>query len=188
MIPVGFVNSPCMVYKIVLYGNEILRKQCELVDEGADVRKLTDDMFETMYNAKGVGLAAPQVGLNMRLFVADLSSCKNDYGIEKLVPINPILEFPSDIEVVLESEGCLSIPDMYAYVPRKKAVIVKYHDVNWNYHEEKFSDMAARIIQHEADHLYGKMYIDHIIRTKSIEKHLDDIAKKKVTAKYEITY
>lgn len=161
-----------MRYNIITYGNDILRKVSIDVDKSIDVKKLSDDMFETMYDANGVGLAAPQIGKNIRMFVADLSHWYNDYGIKKLVAINPLLTFIENDEIIIEEEGCLSIPNLSAEVPRKKHVTIKYYDLEWNLHEEKFEGMAARVIQHETDHLYGKMYIDYIERNKDIEQYL----------------
>ncbi|MDO7613094.1 MAG: peptide deformylase, partial [Crocinitomicaceae bacterium] len=156
-----------MILPILAYGDPILKKECDEI--GQDYPKLNElisDMFETMYKAKGVGLAAPQIGKNIRLFIVDGSPFaeKEDgeeddplaEGIEnfKKVFINPIIEEEEGMEWSFQ-EGCLSIPKIRENVSRKPDIVVSYYDEDWVLHEEKFSGYAARIIQHEYDHIEG---------------------------------
>ncbi|MDC0459453.1 peptide deformylase, partial [Crocinitomicaceae bacterium] len=149
-----------MILPILAYGDPILKKECDEI--GQDYPKLNElisDMFETMYKAKGVGLAAPQIGKNIRLFIVDGSPFAEKEegeeddplaeGIEnfKKVFINPIIEEEEGKEWPFQ-EGCLSIPKIRENVSRKPDIVVSYYNENWVLHEEKFSGYAARIIQH----------------------------------------
>ena len=161
-----------MILPIVAYGSSVLRKECDEIEENADISSLIDNMFETMYAAKGVGLACPQIGQAIRMFVVDAApfseeEAKNEEEANNLeilknfkkVFVNPIIEEESGKDWPF-SEGCLSIPGIREDVTRKGIIHISYYDENWNYHEDVFSGIAARIIQHEYDHLEGILIID----------------------------
>ena len=149
-------------------------------------------MFETMYAARGVGLAAPQIGLSMRLFVIDASTFGeeepelNDF---KKVFINACV-LAEDGEEWAFNEGCLSIPDIREDVYRKATIKLSYYDEGWKHHEETFSGMAARIIQHEYDHIEGKLFTDKLppLRKRLIEKKLKAISKGEVDVEYKMKF
>ena len=139
-----------------------------------DIRKLVEDMFETMYKAPGIGLAAIQVGVPVRLVVMDLS--KKETETEPRVFVNPEILSPSEEKSTYE-EGCLSIPDVHEDVERPARVKVKYLDLDGKAHEEDADGLFATCIQHEVDHLNGVLFIDHISKLKR-----DRIIKKFITA------
>ena len=169
-----------MIYPISLYGDPILRMRAsEIKKDCLDIIKLSNDMFETMNSAEGIGIAAPQIGLSLRIFVVDTSSLKEEgLGDFKKVFVNP--------EIISESgeswgfeEGCLSIPNIRESVSRKKNVIISYFDQNWNFFTETFDGMKARIIQHEHDHIEGKLFTDYVspLKKKLIKGKLLSISK-----------
>ena len=181
-----------MIYPIVAYGDPVLRKVAEPIEKGSmDVKKLSDDMFETMYEASGVGLAAPQIGISVRMFVVDGSPMDEEENLKdfKKVFINPeILEEEGD-EWAYE-EGCLSIPGLRADVFREEKLKLRYYDLDWNEHVEEFDGMAARIIQHEYDHLEGIMFVDYLspVKKRLIKGKLTNISKGKVDASYRMKF
>jgi peptide deformylase len=152
-----------MIYPIVRYGDPVLEKPADPVTEfNGDLRKLTDDMFESMYAAHGVGLAAPQIGISKRVVVIDISF-KEDPAAP-LILINPEI-------VVTEgrqrgSEGCLSLPDFREDVTRANVVTVRAQDLEGNWFEKTGEEMLARAFLHETDHLNGKLYISHVSALK----------------------
>ncbi len=161
-------------------------KRLRLVSEpvkriDAGIRKLVEDMFETMYAAPGIGLAAIQVGVGKRLFTADLS--KKEEAREPQVFINPEIVWASD-EKATHEEGCLSIPEYYEDVERPVQVKVKYLDLDGKAHEIEADGLLARCVQHEIDHINGVLFIDHISKLKRdrIIKKFSKAAKKKVEA------
>lgn len=191
-----------MVLPIVMYGDPVLRKTGVDIDksyEGLD--QLIKDMFETMYNANGVGLAAPQIGKAIRLFVIDtepFSESDDDDDDEftpeqkkelkafKKVFINArILEEKGDEWKF--SEGCLSIPKIREDVSRKPDIVIEYLDEKFVKHKEKYDGVIARVIQHEYDHIEGKLFTDIIspFKRKMISGKLADIAKGKISADYK---
>jgi peptide deformylase len=191
-----------MILPIVAYGDPILKRLSEEIEEThQDLPVLIDNMFETMYNAKGVGLAAPQIGKNIRLFVVDGSPFADDedekeldpraIGIEnfKKVFINPIIEKESG-EKWGFNEGCLSIPKIREDVYRHETIEISYFDENWNFHEDSFSGYAARIIQHEYDHLEGVLFTDHlsVLKRKLLQKRLQNISKGAVDTDYKMKF
>lgn len=191
-----------MVLPIYAYGSPVLRDECEEIEEGTDISALLSDMFETMYSSQGVGLAAPQVGKGIRLFIVDAAPFAEDEPeneeeakqIEilknfKKVFINPIIE-DEEGKPWSFSEGCLSIPNIKEEVSRKSIVKISYFDENWQYHEDKFGGIAARIIQHEYDHIEGKLFIDHLnpLKKRLLKKKLEDIAKGKVNVNYRMKF
>ena len=173
-----------------IFGQPVLRKQAEdIPTDYPGLQQLISDMFETMKNAEGVGLAAPQVGLSIRVVVIDLDILKDDYPeyAEFLhAYINPhILEF-SDDTCTME-EGCLSIPGIHENVRRSKSIHVTYLDENLQPHDEWVDGYLARVMQHEFDHLEGKMFVDKIapLRKQMVKKKLMSMAKGKFNCAYK---
>ena len=144
------------IYPIVLYGNIILRSKCDDIKVGTDIKEVVEKMFLTMENAHGVGLAAPQVGKNIKMFVANLGYFgENKYGTTKLVAINPELEFPEKNEIIEELEGCLSIPTLSAKVKRYKYVRIKYYNENWEYKDEVYANSISTNLKGYITSLYN---------------------------------
>ena len=184
-----------MILPILAYGDPVLRKTGVDIDKNhPDLQKLIADMFDTMAKAKGVGLAAPQVGKSIRLFIVDATPLTEDdehpelIGFRKIFINARILEEKGEEWVY--SEGCLSIPDIREEVKRLPTIRVKYMDENFVAHEETFIGVAARIIQHEYDHIEGKLFIDRIntLRRTLLKSRLMDIAKGNVDVKYKMKF
>lgn len=160
-----------MIYPIVKFGDPVLEKPAEPVTVFDDeLRKLIEDMFESMYAAHGVGLAAPQIGISKRLSVIDISF-KEDPDA-KLVLVNP--EIVKTEGRHTQQEGCLSLPEFRENVTRPKTVTIKAQDAHGNWYEKTGEDLLARAFLHETDHLNGKLYISHISALKR------DLIKRKV--------
>lgn len=191
-----------MILPIVAYGDAVLKKVADEIDENfPGLEKLIKDMFETMYEAHGVGLAAPQIGKSIRLFIVDGAPFaepdedgKEDpraKGIEnfKKVFINPIIEEEEGKEWAF-SEGCLSIPKVREDVYRKPQIRVTYYDENWIFHDEVFDGYAARIIQHEYDHIEGVLFTDRVnpLRKRLIQKRLVNISKGIIDVDYRMRF
>jgi peptide deformylase len=160
-----------MIYPIVKFGNPVLEKPAETVtafDE--ELKKLVDDMFESMYAAKGVGLAAPQIGIPRRIAVVDVTF-KEDPNA-KLVLINPEIVHKEGRHQ--QSEGCLSIPEFRENVTRAKVVTIRAQDASGKFFEKTGDDLLARALQHETDHLNGKLYLSHLSALKR------DLIKRKI--------
>lgn len=154
-----------MILPVYLYGQPVLRKVAEEVpSDYPDLKKLVSNMFDTMYNADGVGLAAPQVGLSIRLLVIDADVMKDDFpeckGFKRAM-VNPEIVERSEEEIALE-EGCLSLPGIHEKVSRAAKIRVKYLDENLQEHEETAEGFAARVVQHEYEHLEGHVFTDNI--------------------------
>lgn len=179
-----------MILPIYLYGQPVLRAETEEIDpDYPDLRKLIDDMWETMYASEGVGLAAPQIGRSIRLIVLDGSVFADDFPEckdSKMVLINPILDVIEDTAPVSRAEGCLSLPGLSENVRRVEHVRLNWLDENFEEHEQEFSGFLSRIMQHEYDHLEQMVYTDHIspIRKQLIRTKLNNIAKGKVSCDY----
>ncbi|MFV0365181.1 MAG: peptide deformylase [Mangrovibacterium sp.] len=180
-----------MIYPISAYGDPVLRQESEDISpDYPELQKLIDDMFETMYHAEGVGIAAPQVGKAIRLFVVDTTPMTEDDDDEldlKAAFINPeILEYYGD-EWSMQ-EGCLSIPGIHENVSRPEFIKIHYFDENFVEHTKVFEGYAARVIQHEYDHLDGEMFIDHVnaLRKRMIKSKLMNIAKGNVRTSYRM--
>lgn len=182
-----------MILPIYLYGHPVLRKKCTPLppQPDFDVKALVADMFETMYNSDGVGLAAPQIGKPIQMVVIDgdvladkFPECKD----LKLTIINPELEIIEDSEPVTREEGCLSLPGLSENVKRYEHVKLSWLDEDLKPHTEEFSGFASRIIQHELDHLKGEVYTDHVapIRKQLIKAKLNNISKGKVNCEYKV--
>ena len=179
-----------MVLPIYLYGQPVLRRETEEVDKDyPELKQLVEDMFETLTQADGCGLAAPQIGKSIRLFVVDGSELGEDYPDcvnFKKVFLNPEIVGESE-ETVTYSEGCLSLPGISENVVRPETIVIRYLDENFCEHEEEYSGFRARIIQHEYDHLDGHVFTDRIspIRRQFVKGKLTNIAKGKTTARYK---
>lgn len=180
-----------MIYPIVVVGHPVLRKKAEQINQTyPELDKLIADMFETMYASDGVGLAAPQIGKSIRLFVVDASPLTEEYpGAEtfKQVFINPII-LEETGNPWLFSEGCLSLPGIREDVQRKPVVKISYLDEKWQQHTETFDGIRARIIQHEYDHLEGTLFTDKLslLRKRMLKGRITDISKGKVDVGYRI--
>ena len=178
-----------MTLPIYLFGHPVLRKESVEIDATySNLKQLIDDMFETMYEAEGIGLAAPQVGLSIRLFVIDLEPLAESdprYKDFKKVFLNPqIIERKG--EIVKYEEGCLSVPGIHESVDRESEIVIRYMDENFIAHEEVYKDFFARCIQHEYDHIDATLFVDKIspIRKQMIKKKLVDISKGKKATFY----
>ncbi|MBK0381346.1 peptide deformylase [Pedobacter sp. SD-b] len=182
-----------MKLPIVAYGDPVLKKKALDIDEDyAELEALIGNMFETMYAANGVGLAAPQVGLPIRLFIVDASPFAEDQPDLKefkkvFINANIIDEDGKKWEF---NEGCLSIPDIRENVTRHENVLINYYDEHWVNHEEKFNGLAARVIQHEYDHIEGKLFTDRInpLRKTMLKGKLDAISKGTITVDYKMKF
>jgi peptide deformylase len=180
-----------MILPIYLYGQPVLRKVAkEITLDYPNLKERIANMFETMYNADGIGLAAPQVGLDIRLFIIDLEPLVEDnpqYSGFKKVFINPkIVE--STGELVKLEEGCLSLPGINETVEREEKIRIQYFDENFVSHDEVYGDFFARCIQHEYDHIEAKLFIDRIsgIRKQMIKSKLNNLIKGKVNCHYKV--
>lgn len=191
-----------MILPIVAYGSPVLKKEGEEIEEDYEgLDALIENMFETMYEANGVGLAAPQIDKSIRLFIVDASPfAETEEGEEpdpkaeglenfKKVFINPIIEEESGDEWAF-AEGCLSIPTIREEVMRKEKIRISYYDENWEYHEEEFDGYAARIIQHEYDHVDGILFTDRLspLKKRLLKKKLTNISKGDVEVKYRMKF
>lgn len=182
-----------MKLPIIAYGDPVLRQKTKEIDaDYPDLDILIDNMFETMYAASGVGIAAPQIGKAIRLFVIDASPYDEDepeLKDFKKVFINPEIIEESG-ESWAYSEGCLSIPDIREDVSRLPSLTISYLDQNWVEHVETYSGLAARVIQHEYDHIEGKLFTDRLspLRKALIKSKLDAITKGKVDVDYKMRF
>ena len=178
-----------MIYPIILYGDSVLREKCSNVNKNEiDIKSLSKDMFETMNQADGIGLAAPQIGISKRVFVVDGSALEDEtLSSFKKVFINPKIEDEEGDEWEFE-EGCLSIPGIRGGVLRKPDITISYFDENWIKIKERFSGMQARIIQHEYDHIQGKLFVDYLspLKRKLIKNKLSEISKGNCDVSYQI--
>jgi len=183
-----------MILPVYVYGMSILRKRARDLDEDYEgLDQLIGDMFETMVASEGVGLAAPQVGKSIRLFVVDASRMadEEDPDLEgfRKVFINPyVIDEWGDKWSF--TEGCLSIPNIREDVNRPAWVKIEYYDENWNLHEEEYDGTRARIIQHEYDHLEGRLFVDKInpLRKKLISPKLKAISRGRAECDYKIVF
>ena len=179
-----------MIYPIVMYGDPVLRQRAKDIEPGTDLTQLVEDMFETLAGANGIGLAAPQIGKSIRLFIVDGTALEDEPGMEdfRKVFVNP--EMLEELGTPWEfEEGCLSIPNIREKISRKQQLKIRYFDENWNAHEESYDGMKARIIQHEYDHIEGKMFVDYLtpLKKRLLKGKLSDISKGKVDTDYRIT-
>ncbi|MBO5243149.1 MAG: peptide deformylase [Muribaculaceae bacterium] len=182
-----------MKLPVYLYGHPVLRKQStDITPDYPELKKLVADMFETMYASEGVGLAAPQIGRNDRIVVIDADPVGDSFpecAGRKFTLINPVVEV-LDGEVCSRAEGCLSLPGLSEDVKRVEHIRLSWVDEDFNPHSEEISGFLARIVQHECDHLEGKVYIDHIspIRKQLIRSKLNNIVNGKTRCDYPVKY
>ena len=196
-----------MILPIVAYGDPVLKKEAgQIPKEYPELKALIENMFETMYEASGVGLAAPQIGRDIRLFITDGSPFAEEDEDEDGEPIEPdpravgIADFkqvfinPTIVEESGEEwafkEGCLSIPKVREDVFRKEKIRITYYDENWEFKDEYYEGYAARIIQHEYDHIEGVLFTDHLsaIKKKLIASKLQNISKGLVRVDYRMKF
>lgn len=190
-----------MILPIRAYGDPVLKKVAADIEPGhPGLDQLIADMFETMYAANGVGLAAPQVGQSIRLFVVDASPFaegeegelepehKHLVGFKKIF-INPYIVEEEGDEWIFE-EGCLSIPGIREEVERQPRIVLQYQDEHFKEHEEVFDGFAARVIQHEHDHLDGVLFTDHLppLRKRLLQGRLRDISRGRTDARYAMRF
>lgn len=190
-----------MVLPIVAYGNPVLRKVgAEISREYPGLQKLIEDMWETMYNSKGVGLAAPQVNKEIRLFIMDSLQIIENLDVDekdefpgddgyKGVFINAHID-EADGEEWLYNEGCLSIPKIREDIMRKQTVTLNFFDENFVEHTKTFSGVTARVILHEYDHTEGKLFIDYLkpLKKSLLKRKLNDISKGKISVDYKMAF
>lgn len=184
-----------MILPIVGFGHPVLRKTAQPIDEKyPDLQQLIENMFETMYAADGVGLAAPQVDLPIQLVVIgyrDYDAKKKEYvgdPIERIM-INPeIVEAKGEMQYY--NEGCLSVPDIHEDVLRPECVVVRYYDRDFELHTEEMHELMARIAQHEIDHLNGKVFVDRLspLKRTLLKRRLNDIVSGKTQTHYRMKY
>jgi len=189
-----------MILPVVAYGDPVLKKKAkEITSEYPEFEKFMSDMWETMYNAHGVGLAAPQVGRSIRIFIVDASPFAKDEDQSpeqqevlksfKKAFINPVIIEETGEEWAF-NEGCLSIPDVREDVYRRENVTIKYLDEDFNEHTETYNGLAARVIQHEYDHIEGVLFTDKLssLKKRIIKGKLNNISKGKINAEYRMRF
>lgn len=180
-----------MILPIYIYGFPVLKKVAgPITPEYPDLDVLINNMFETMYQAKGVGLAAPQIGLGIRIFIVDtiqmMKENEKHLGIKKVF-INAIIEEESG-ETWAYEEGCLSIPNIHGDVERQSKVTIKYQDAEFNEYLETYDGINARVIQHEYDHIEGKLFVEKLkpLKKKLVQNKLNKMKAGEVQAEYKI--
>ena len=177
------------IIPITVCGDKILRKKVAKVTEIDDqVIGTISDMFETMRNANGIGLAANQIGMNKQIFVVDISPVEGYESYKPLALINPKIVSRSDETVSIE-EGCLSIPELREEIIRPKGINISFYDVNMKEQTIEADDLLARVMQHEFDHLRGVLFIDYLDdeMKKRYKKHLSKIKNRKLDIDYPIS-
>ena len=190
-----------MILPVVAYGHPVLRKVCEdITPDYAGLEKLIADMWETVYNSNGVGIAAPQVNKPIRLFVIDTEQIVKEFDDEDRkkypneIPLKQVFINAQMIEEGGEkwgyNEGCLSIPKVREDIHRHRLVRIKFLDENFVPQEGEFRGITARVIQHEYDHIEGKLFIDHLplLKRRLIKKKLDDISSGRVRVDYRMIF
>jgi peptide deformylase len=190
-----------MILPVVAYGSPILRKMCEdITPEYPELAKLISDMWETVYNSNGVGLAAPQINKGIRLFIVDtlqIVESFEDADKQKYPNEEPIKQVFINAKIVEETgefwsynEGCLSIPKIREDISRQAKIKVAYVDENFAPQEKEFHGITARVIQHEYDHIQGKLFIDYItpLKKRLMKKKLDDITAGRVKTDYRMLF
>lgn len=179
-----------MILPVYIYGQPVLRNEAELVTKDYEgLNELIENMKETMYASNGIGIAAPQVGVGLKLVYIDVDVLKDDFpelkGVQ-MVLINPEVTVDETSPTVTREEGCLSVPGVNENVTRHSKIHLKWTDENWVEHEQDIEGYLARVVQHECDHLDGKVFIDHIspIRKQLINGKLKKIVDGKVRCTY----
>lgn len=189
-----------MILPVVAYGDPVLKKQAVTIDKDfKGLKDLIDNMYETMYAAYGVGLAAPQVGYSIRLFLVDTAPFSDDESLSDLEReslkkfkktfINPILKEETG-ESWTFSEGCLSIPGVREDVSRKSKITIQYQDENFNTHTASYNGLIARVIQHEYDHIDGILFTDKLssFKKRLLKSKLSNISKGKISPDYKMRF
>jgi peptide deformylase len=189
-----------LILPIVAYGDPVLKKVCEPIEKDyPDLDKLIEDMFETMYESSGVGLAAPQIGREIRLFIVDASPFAEDEELdeEERKTLADFKHVFINAEIIEESgdpwdfeEGCLSIPDIREKVSREPVVTIAYQDEHFAEQEKTFTGFAARVVQHEYDHIEGILFTDHIgaFRRRMLKGKLQDITNGNISPRYKMRF
>lgn len=179
-----------MTYPIVVYGHPVLRKVAEDIEKDhPGLQQIIEDMFDTMYNSEGMGLAAPQIGKSIRLFVIDGTPISEDEpelaGFKKIFINAHIKEKSGDLLPM--NEGCLSIPNIREEINRESHIRIEYYDQNWEFHDEIYNGYKARIIQHEYDHLDGILFTDKVspLKKRLLKGKLTAISKGKFESDYK---
>ena len=181
-----------MILPIVSFGNSILRCKCSPVQENQPIEDILKNMYDTMYNAQGVGLAAPQVGLDLSIFIIDTTPfCDDENNLRPLKKefINPeIIDYSGKDESF--NEGCLSIPGLREDVIRKDQVKIRYFDKNFNEYTEKYEGINSRVIQHEYDHLMGVLFTDRVstLKKKLLKSKLNKIKNGDIEVDYNMKF
>jgi peptide deformylase len=195
-----------MIYPIVAYGDPVLKREGDEIEKDyPNLKQLITDMFETMNNAQGVGLAAPQIGKSIRVFIIDTTPFiehdedddsesmpeeerKQSAGLKKVF-INPIILEESGDKWPF-NEGCLSIPGINEDVLRQRDLVIEYYDENFELKEETYTGKAARVIQHEYDHIDGILFTDRLnpLRKQILKKRLNEISRGKTNANYKMKF
>ncbi len=165
-----------VVFPVVKFGDPILRQKTEPVENIQDAMALVDDMFDTMYEEAGMGLAANQIGVGLNFMVVDISQGEEEDDRPRIIINSEILDTRGLAEI---EEGCLSIPEIRATIPRPAEIVLRYLDENGEAHEDLFDGLLARVIQHEVDHLNGVFFTDYLTPAKRslITKRLSEIAE-----------
>mgnify|MGYP003616253438 FL=1 len=186
-----------MILPIVAYGDPVLREKCkEITNDYPDLEQLLKDMFETLYESQGVGLAAPQIGRAIRLFIVDTAPFADDedLGNEEVANFKKIFINATMIDETGEewkfNEGCLSIPRIREDVSRHSNIEIEYYDEKFELKREKYSGIIARVIQHEYDHIEGKLFTDYLspFKKKLLQKKLTNISKGIVSVDYRMRF
>lgn len=189
-----------MILPIVAYGDPVLKKKAKEIDKDyPKLEELINSMWDTMYNAYGVGLAAPQVGLPIRMFMIDPAPFADDEEMDKaeaeaLKDMRKVFINPQIIDETGEewafNEGCLSIPEVREDVFRKPDITIEYFDENWEKHTDTYSGLAARVIQHEYDHIEGILFTDKLssLKKRLIKSKLNNISKGKIDVEYKMRF
>ncbi|MBN2236276.1 MAG: peptide deformylase [Bacteroidales bacterium] len=182
-----------MFLPIVAYGHPTLKKVSKDIDKDYPVlNELIENMWESMYESNGVGLAAPQINLNIRLFLIDANPFAEEYpeaeGQKKALINAKIIE--EEGEKWSFQEGCLSVPDIHEEVLRHPRIRIQYYDQNWEFHDEWVDGIVARIMQHEYDHIDGKIFIDHLspMRKILLKRKLNDITTGNISPSYRMIF
>ncbi len=183
-----------MVLPVYIYGQPVLREVAKDVDKSHEgLAELIQNMKDTMYDSDGIGIAAPQVGVSLRLMYIDVDVLKNDFpelkGVQKVL-INPVMTVDEESETVTREEGCLSVPGISESVTRHSKIHLHWFDENWQEHDEDIQGYLARVVQHEFDHLDGKLFIDRIspIRKQLIRGKLANMLKGNVRVRYRAKF
>ena len=189
-----------MILPILAYGSPVLKKLAnDITPNYPNLNELISNMWETMYAAKGVGLAAPQIGLSIRLFVIDATPFLDDENMDDF-ELNSIKNFKKvfiNPKIINENgslwefnEGCLSIPEIREDVSRRSKIKIEYFDENFQFHRQELSGLAARVVQHEYDHIEGILFTDHIssLKKRLIKRKLNNISSGLIKVDYEMKF